>query len=96
MKSQKLEDKHFLLLFVFHDNGVDCSYHSFLAFSQSLLLCPPTTSLLYSDESFILSLVSLIHAAGRGTKPDTRTETLQDRKEKQLLVTKTESLIIFL
>lgn len=31
------------------------------------------------------------YAAGRETKPDTRTETLQDREKKQLLVTKTIS-----
>lgn len=95
MTSQKLEDKHFLPFSVVYDNGVDCSYHPFPAFPQPLLLCLPTSSL-YSGKSFILSLVSLIHAAGRETSPDKRTETLQDRKEKQLLVTKTESLIIFL
>lgn len=31
------------------------------------------------------------YVAGRETKPDTRTETLQDREKKQLLVTKTIS-----
>lgn len=66
------------------------------SFPQPLLLCPLTSSLFYSGKSFIFSLVNLIHATGRETKPDTRTETLQDRKEKELLITKTKSVILFL
>lgn len=97
MKSQKLEDKHFFFFFFCLPWQWGILFLWFLSsFPQPLLLCPLTSSLFYSGKSFIFSLVNLIHATGRETKPDTRTETLQDRKEKELLITKTKSVILFL